>query len=348
MAAEAPLIELREGYKVFSTGGALRGGKTVAVENVSFHMDSDPPRIVNLVGESGSGKSTIARMLLGLSRPSAGAALYRGLDIYRLRGAQFDAYRRDVQAVFQDPYSIFNPFYRIDAVFQMALRNFHLASDKDKGRQLVEDALRAVDLRPNDVLGRYPHQLSGGERQRVMLARTYMLRPKLIVADEPVSMLDAAVRALFLNILLDFKERHGISTLFITHDLSTAYYLGGDIQVMLRGRIVERGAVERVMLQPAHPYSQSLLQAIPEPDPEVRWRDHPAEGAAPVASAPRAAPSGPGGRQRCIFTDRCPHVMEICSQRPPPAYEVGPGQTAACFLYAPAATGAAVMNNAGK
>src|SRR5207248_7378301 len=128
-----------------------------------------------------------------------------------------------------------------------------------------------VDLRPADVLGRYPHQLSGGQRQRVMLARVHMLRPAFIIADEPVSMLDAAVRVLFLNILLDFREKYGMTTLFITHDLSTAYYLGGDIKVMSLGRIVEEGPVETVMSNPAHPYTQQLLSSVPLPDPDARW-----------------------------------------------------------------------------
>ncbi|MCX6044664.1 MAG: ATP-binding cassette domain-containing protein, partial [Chloroflexi bacterium] len=146
-----------------------------------------------------------------------------------------------IKPIFQDPYSTYNPFYRIDRVLEVPIKQFKLASSKDEARQLMEEALRAVDLRPNDVLGRYPHQLSGGERQRVMLARVYLIKPRLIIADEPISMIDAALRALFLNILLDFRDKFGISCIFITHNLATAYYLGGDIMVMCRGRVIEKG-----------------------------------------------------------------------------------------------------------
>lgn len=331
MAAEVPTIEVRNLYKVFSSGAA---GKVVAVDDVSFALEGDPPRIVSLVGESGSGKSTVARLILGLTKPSHGLVLFNGHDVHHLNSSQFDAYRRNVQVVFQDPYGIFNPFYRIDQVFEIVLRNFKLASSREKGWTMVSDALKAVDLRPEDVLGRYPHQLSGGERQRVMLARTYLLRPKVIVADEPVSMLDAAVRVLFLNILQDFKDNHGISTLFITHDLSTAYYLGGDILVMLRGRVVERGPVGQVLSQPAHPYTRLLLQSIPRPDPDQRWTDRlPPRLPMDVAAS--------AGHARCIFVDRCPNVMEVCRQRRPQPYAVAEGQQAACFLYGDSTLGEA-------
>jgi peptide/nickel transport system ATP-binding protein len=230
-----------------------------------------------------------------------------------------------VQAVFQDPYGIFNPYYRINRVFDMTIKKFNLAGSAKEKQELIEDALRAVNLRPPDVLGRYPHQLSGGERQRVMLARAYLLRPKVIIADEPISMLDVAVRATLMNIFLDFKERHGMSTIFITHDLSAAYYLGGDIMVMARGRVVEDGPVDAVMAKPAHPYSQLLLQSIPSPDPDEGW-----DRLAPPRQdvhADRLAT-----RDRCLFAERCPHVMDMCWESRPPSYLVG-SQHAACFLH---------------
>src|SRR5690606_34930589 len=177
----------------------------------------------------------------------------------------------EVQPVFQDPYGIYNPFYRINRVFDVVIRRFNLATGRKEKQELIEEALRAVNLRPPDVLGRYPHQLSGGERQRVMLARAYLLKPKVIVADEAISMLDVAVRAVIMNILLDFRERLGISTVFITHDLSAAHYLGGDIMVMKRGDVVERGTVEQVLKAPQHAYTRLLLESIPSPDPDSRW-----------------------------------------------------------------------------
>jgi oligopeptide/dipeptide ABC transporter ATP-binding protein len=309
-------------------GGALSaiGGELVAVDRASFSLTSEPPKITSLVGESGSGKSTIARIILGLQRPTSGSVTYNGKDIFHLNGQEYDAYRRDVQPVFQDPYGIFNPFYRVDRVFWRAIEKFELAKGRADGLRLIEESLQAVDLRPADVLGRYPHQLSGGQRQRVMLARVHMLRPAFIIADEPVSMLDAAIRVMFLNVLLDFREKYGMTTLFITHDLSTAYYLGGETMVISQGRIVERGRAEDVITQPAHPYTQQLIASVPVPDPDARWTDRleVSEQTAEVKSA---------SRDRCLFAERCPHVMDHCWQARPAMMPARPGQVAACYLY---------------
>ena len=325
-----PILEMRDLTVVFGNAGP-GGSGTVAVDRVSLAIDEQPPRILSVVGESGSGKTTVARTLLGLNRPTHGQALFRGKEIATLRKDELTTFRRQVQVVFQDPYEIFNPYYRINRVFTMAIKKFGLASSKGEEQELIEDALRAVNLRPADVLGQYPHQLSGGERQRVMLARAYLLRPKVIIADEPISMLDVAVRAIIMNILLDFKEQHGMSTIFITHDLSAAYYLGGDIMVMSRGRVVEEGRSETVMQRPSHPYTQLLLQSIPSPDPDVHW------GVVP-ASAPDEISAGRlASRERCMFSDRCPYVMDMCWQDRPPMYPVG-GQRATCYLHRPEAS----------
>ena len=334
-SATVPILEMREVTKTFGNVGP-GGAGTVATDRVSLTLEERPPRILSIVGESGSGKTTVTRALLGLNPPTSGQVLYRGKDVYSLRDAEMITYRREVQAIFQDPYGIYNPYYRIDRVFNMAIKKFALATSKSEARDLTEAALRAVNLRPDDVLGRFPHQLSGGERQRVMLARAYMLRPKVIVADEPISMLDVAVRAIFMNIILDFKERHGMSTIFITHDLSSAYYLGGDIMVMARGRVVEDGPAETVMDRPAHPYTQLLLQSIPSPDPDERWHG--------LAPSRHAAPAGRAeSRDRCLFAERCPYAMERCWQQRPPRYAVGQ-QHAACYLHSPeAAVPAAVV-----
>ncbi len=319
----APILELRNATTVFGSGP--KG--TVATDNVSLTLEETPPRVLSIVGESGSGKTTVARALLGLTPPTSGQALYRGKEINTLNAREMTTYRKEVQAVFQDPYGIYNPYYRIDRVFTMTIRKFGLAKSKSERQAITEDALRAVSLRPADVLGRFPHQLSGGERQRVMLARAYMLRPKVIIADEPISMLDVAVRAIFMNILLDFKEKYGMSTLFITHDLSSAYYLGGDIMVMARGRVVEEGQAETVMKQPAHPYTQLLLQSIPSPDPDDR-------ATSPTLVANDAPEGRLMSRDRCLFAERCPHVMESCWKARPPMYPVGT-QRASCYLHRP-------------
>jgi peptide/nickel transport system ATP-binding protein len=266
------VIELQSVQQRFHARGAT-GGYLTALEDATFSLRSNPPQVVSLVGQSGSGKSTIARNILGLQKPTSGTVTYGGKDIFKLSRAEHDDYRRNVQPVFQDPYAIFNPFYRVDRVLWKVVKKFSLAKGRENGLALIEESLRAVSLDPERVLGRYPHQLSGGQRQRIMLARIHMLRPAFVIADEPVSMLDAQIRRLFLDILLDFQRDHGITTLFITHDLSTVYYLGGEVMVINKGNIVERGSVATVMHEPSHPYTRLLLDSIPQPDPDQRWTD---------------------------------------------------------------------------
>lgn len=262
------------------------GTRVLAVDRVSLRLRAEPARITSLVGASGSGKSTIARLLLALRKPTAGRVTYRGKDVFRLSRAEYDAYRRDVQPVFQDPYSIFNPFYRVDRVFWQAIRKFRLARGRAAGQRLIDASLAAVRLEPGHVLGRYPHQLSGGQRQRLMLARVHLLRPSFVIADEPVSMLDTQVRRHFLDILLDFHRSYGMTTLFITHDLSTVAYLGGHLKTIFHGRIVEQGPVARVLTQPEHEYTKLLLASVPAPDPDRRWTDR----IAIVDGMPRVVP----------------------------------------------------------
>jgi ABC-type oligopeptide transport system ATPase subunit len=266
------VIELQSVQQRFHARGAA-GGYLTALEDATFSLRSNPPQVVSLVGQSGSGKSTIARNILGLQKPTSGTVTYGGKDIFKLSRAEHDDYRRNVQPVFQDPYAIFNPFYRVDRVLWKVVKKFSLAKGRQNGLALIEESLQAVSLDPDRVLGRYPHQLSGGQRQRIMLARIHMLRPAFVIADEPVSMLDAQIRRLFLDILLDFQGDHGITTLFITHDLSTVYYLGGEVMVINKGNIVERGSVATVMHEPSHPYTRLLLDSIPQPDPDQRWTD---------------------------------------------------------------------------
>jgi peptide/nickel transport system ATP-binding protein len=249
------------------------GTKVLAVDNVSLSLQSEPAKIVSLVGASGSGKSTIARIVLALQKPSAGTVTYNGKNVFKLSRKENDEYRRDVQPVFQDPYSIFNPFYRVDRVFWKAIKKFKLTKNKTEGQELIERSLEAVRLSPSAVLGRHPHQLSGGQRQRLMLARVHMLRPSFIIADEPVSMLDAQVRKHFLDILVDFNQTYGMTTLFITHDLSTVAYVGGEMKTIFHGKIVEEGPVEQVLVNPTHDYTKLLLASVPVPDPEQRWKD---------------------------------------------------------------------------
>src|SRR3984893_3402366 len=255
------LIEAVDVSKRFA--GGLGRESTLALAGLSLAIHAEKPSIVAVVGESGSGKTTLARLLLGLTDASGGEVRYRGTDLRRLGHAGRQGFRRDVQAIFQDPYGVYNPFYRVDHVLWTPVRRFRLAGTRAAARELIGTALRAVGLRPEEILGRFPHQLSGGQRQRVMVARALLLKPKLIVADEPVSMVDASLRATILSSLRKLTDERGISILYITHDLATAYQVSDSVLVLYRAHIAEAGAVERVIAAPQHPYTQLLISAIP-------------------------------------------------------------------------------------
>jgi peptide/nickel transport system ATP-binding protein len=321
------LLEITNLTKVFTTGRGLVGrGQIKAVDDVSLALSGDKPTLLTMVGESGSGKTTIARLILGLTEPTEGAIRYRGRNIFGMSRQEWTEYRRQVQVVFQDPYGTYNPFYKIDRVLQVPIRKAGLTSSKTEAQRLINEALEAVELRPDDILGRYPHQLSGGERQRIMLARLYLLRPQLIIADEPVSMIDVSLRAAFLNILLDFEQEYGMSCIFITHNLATGYYLGGRIVILCQGRIVEMGDMDRIVNEPKHPYSRLLIASVPPPDPDEQWHDTLDMGTVELRRSVELA-------QGCIYRDRCPHVFDACDESPPPLFTAGKDHEVACYLY---------------
>ncbi len=214
------LLEARQVSKVFG-GGLFDKRVTVALDDFSFSVESEPPRVVAVVGESGSGKTTLARLLLGLISPTTGNVLYRGNDLQSLPRDQRRNFLRDVQMIFQDPYEVYNPFYRVDHVLETPVAEFKLANSAAARRALIHESLRAVGLRPEETLGRYPHQLSGGQRQRIMVARAVLLRPRLIIADEPVSMVDASLRATILDSLRQLNRDYGMSIVYIIHSCSS-------------------------------------------------------------------------------------------------------------------------------
>ena len=265
-----PLLELRNVSMVYG-GGLFSRRQVTALADFSLVIDEQQPTIVAVVGASGSGKTTMARLLLGLEAPTSGEVLYRGKDLRRCSHSERRTFRRETQAIFQDPFGVYNPFYTVDHVLTTPVAKFKLAKSRLEGRRLIEQALRAVGLRPEETLGRYPHQLSGGQRQRTMVARTLLLRPKVIVADEPVSMVDASLRVTVLGNLLQLKQDFGISLIYITHDLATAYQISDRIIVLHSGRVVEAGDPEQVVKHPEHPYTKLLIRSIPLPDPNHPW-----------------------------------------------------------------------------
>jgi peptide/nickel transport system ATP-binding protein len=316
------LLEARHVTKVFG-GGLFDRTKTVALADFSIAFEGDSPSITAIVGESGSGKTTLARLLLGLTSPSTGSVLYKGKDLRALSRSESRGFLHDVQAIFQDPFEVYNPFYRIDHVLTTPIDYMNLAKSRQEKWRLIEEALETVGLRPEDTLGRYPHQLSGGQRQRVMVARALLLKPRIILADEPVSMIDASLRATVLASLQQLKEEFGISIVYITHDLTTAYQIADNIIVLYRGSVAEVGSVDLVVQHPNHPYTQLLVSSIPVPNPDHAW----------VAEAEAAFPNQTNGRAACKFADRCPVAMAKCLQQVPQLYQTEPRRAAACFLY---------------
>lgn len=274
-AESAPLLAFEGVSKVFGSGLFGRSKKT-ALQPCSFRLASDNAQIIAVVGQSGSGKTTMARMILGLEKPSSGRVLYRGDSLADLAGDAARRYRREVQAIFQDPYGSFNPFYKIDHTLTEPLIRFGIASGRKSIHARIDEACAAVGLQASEMLGRFPHELSGGQRQRLMVARALLLRPRLIVADEPVSMVDASLRMTILQNIETLKNDHSISIVYITHDLATAYHVSDYVLVLHEGRIVEAGAPEDVIQAPNHPYTQALVSAIPWPDPQRKWADLPA------------------------------------------------------------------------
>jgi peptide/nickel transport system ATP-binding protein len=243
------LLEARHAAKIFG-GSFFDRTPTLALDDFSLAIDADRPSITAVVGESGSGKTTLARLLLGLIAPTAGRILYDGQDLQTMSRAHWRRFRRDVQVIFQDPYGVYNPFYRIDHVLTTPVAKFGLATSRSHARALIDDVLRAVGLRPEETLGRFPHQLSGGQRQRIMVARALLLQPRVILADEPVSMVDASLRATILASLAAMNRDRGISIVYITHDLATAYQISDTIVVLYRGSVAEVGDVELVVKRP--------------------------------------------------------------------------------------------------
>jgi len=322
-----PLLEIRNATKIYGGGFMQRSAVTVALQNYNLTIADQPATITTIAGESGSGKSTLANAVLGFTQITSGEICYKGVNITTMNSQQQFEYRREVQAIFQDPYAVYNPFYRVKHVFDLVIKNFKMAHNQQAARELIENALNVVGLRGQEVLEKYPHQLSGGQRQRMMVARAYLLKPRLIVADEPVSMVDASLRAMILDLMLKLRDEQHISFLYITHDLSTAYQIGDQIYLLYQGSIAERGNTQQVIEEPKHPYVQLLINSIPVPDPTIRWGG---ESVVSLDDEQMRVNASSG----CRFYNRCPHHMARCLEQMPPLYPVnGNGHEAACYLY---------------
>ena len=320
--AEENVIKLEDLTKIFSLG-LLGKKKIVAVDRVNLVIKSG--EILGILGESGSGKSTIARMILRLLKPTKGRILFNNRDIWKMKKwSEIKEYYRRVQGVFQDPYSSFNPRRRILDILYDTVYNYfpEYRGDRERAREYISKALENVGLRMRDLEGKYSHQLSGGQLQRVSIARALLSKPSFIIADEPVSMVDASTRIDILNIFIDLKLEHNVSPVIIGHDYSLAYYVSDRIVVLYRGQIIEEGPPE-VLEEPSHPYTKMLKESVPLID--RKWSKKLEYKIGKISVAER----GKG----CIFADRCPFKMPICEQKEPPVVDLGKAKVK-CWLYA--------------
>ena len=314
---------LRKHYATEQGWLGRSGGKVLAVDGVSFGIAAG--ETLGLVGESGCGKSTTGKLILRLQDPTAGRILWRGQPIEALSQTQMRPVRRELQAVFQDPYSSLNPRIRAADIVAEPLRNFETMSDA-AANERVAALFQRVGLRPDQMV-KYPFEFSGGQRQRLGIARALSVQPKLIVCDEPVSALDVSVQAQVINLLMDLQVEFHLSYLFIAHDLAVVEHISHRVAVMYLGKIVEIAPRKAIFSRPLHPYTEALLDAVPVPDPLVRKQRRVLTGDVP---SPMNPPPG------CRFHTRCPYAEERCRREEPPLQQVEPGQWVACHLRQPA------------
>ena len=333
----APLLETVGLTRHFRVGGGLVGRSHLhAVDDVSLTINER--EIVALVGESGSGKSTMARLLAQVYKPTSGEIRFQGRSLANLRGRKAQLrYRSDVPMVFQDPFASLNPVYKVAHGIIRGLKLHRPELDAAQRHAEAVRVVEAVGLTPGEeILERYPYELSGGQRQRIGFAQALAYKPKLILADEPVSMLDVSIRIGLLNVMAQLRENEGVSFLYITHDIASARYVSDRIMVMYGGHVVESGPTETVLADPQHPYTQLLLEAVPDPRAPLTVTTEAAK-----AEPPRVIDPKPG----CRFVARCPLAVDMCAHVTPlPQPLPEPGHMAACHVNAPGPVGAAAPN----
>ncbi len=314
------ILELQDITKVFRMGSMVSTLRITAVDRVSLHVGA--AEIFGLAGESGCGKSTLARMILSFEEPTSGKIIYSGKDGKAAAGKKVWRTAK-VQAVFQNPFETFNPLRQVERYFFETVDNFHLASSRIEAEARIDKALETVGLNYKEIAGRYPSEFSGGQLQRISIGKALLSGPSLLVADEPVSMVDSSLRMSICNLLRELKEGLGVSIIYITHDLATAYYMCDRIAIMFRGNLVEMGDVEKVLMEPKHPYTKLLRESIPEADPRKRWT---------TKMELLETEQEEYLRVGCKFAGRCPQVMERCKGEAPKAVSVD-DVLVECFLY---------------
>jgi len=323
---EKALLEVLNLKKYYPIKSGIFGrivGYVKAVDGVSFMIGYG--KVLGLVGESGCGKTTVAKCILRLIEPTAGNILFEGKDLVKIKGKELKKQRKYIQAVFQNPFLSLNPRLKVKNIIAEPLTT-HMKLARAEVMKRVKKLLELVGL-PTTIANRYPHELSGGQAQRVAIARAIALNPKLVILDEPTSALDVSVQAQILNLLAELKDKLNLSYLIISHDLSVVRYISDDVAVMYLGKIVEISETEELFENPTHPYTQALLSAVPEPDPEIKKlrKRIILQGEPP---SPINPPSG------CRFHPRCPYVMDICRKEEPPMIEIKPRHKVWCWLHA--------------
>lgn len=318
-----PVLEIKGLSRSFKMGGLLFGTNIKAVDNVSFTLPGDKPQIMSIVGESGSGKTTLAHMILRLLEPSAGEILLDGLPLssFNKRKGKRRFLKR-VQPVFQNPFTAFSMRRPVDAYLYETAINLDMASSRKEARALIADVLQSVGLDIGHVTGKYSNQFSGGELQRIAIARALISRPQLIVADEPVAMIDASMRMNIVNLFLKLKEEYKVNFIYITHDLSTAYYVSDYIAAMYRGNLIEFGKAKAILNEPAHPYTQLLLDSIPIIG--KKWE---------LQSTLPDAEIKPNELTGCKFAARCPLAKPECHTAFPDLVKIAKEHSVLCFNY---------------
>lgn len=325
LSATDTILDVRDLSVQFVTpAGLLRRHIVRAVDGVSLQLRRGES--LGLVGESGSGKTTLSRAVVKLTRPTSGSILFEGKDIGRQSTRTRKEYRKRVQMIFQDPYESLNPRSSVRHAVEEPMLIHHVIGDKAGRAEKVSELLKTVGLNPTTVLNKYPHELSGGERQRVSLARALSLSPELLIADEPVSMLDVSVRLSILNLLAELVQQQDLALLYITHDIASARYFAERLLVMYAGEVVEAGPAEEITQSPAHPYTQLLVSAAPDPDASARG------GRQPML-APGENPSLINPPAGCRFHPRCPRAMDICAREQPAKFAINDAHWAACWLF---------------